>query len=870
MNASYEWLCEMIGREPYADLSPNDLRDLITSRCATVDDVIPLREDLAGIVVARVVEATRHPGSDHLSVTRVDAGGGELVDVVCGAPNVRAGALYPFAPVGAVLPGGLKIEKRKIRGATSEGMLCSARELVLGSDHEGIMELTVNAAPGTPLLRAMPLGDARLVIDVMPNRPDLLSHLGIAREIAAALGHPLAAEDAHRRPDAATAVSTATAGGMHSAVVVGVRVSIADTDGCQRYIGAVIRGVTIAQSPDWLVRRLVAVGLRPINNVVDITNYMLHGFGQPMHAFDLAKLDGPEIVVRRAGDGERLTTLDGVDRRLDPSMTVIADASRAHAVAGVMGGADSEVTASTADILLEVAAFDAVRVRATRRSIGLSTDASYRFERGTDVDAAASRTRQAVDLFEKIAGGRLSGSPADVYPAPATPTRLTLRPARVLRLLGESVGTDEITSLLRPIGFSITDAPPDAHGVPLPAAAAAPAAGAESAPALLRVTVPSWRRDIEREVDLIEEVARLRGYDSFSSELRPFRPGAVPDDPMWSRADHIRGALIAEGILETRAMPFVRGHETGFVRVTNPLAENEAYLRRDLLDTLARRAEFNLSHMQGDVRLFEIGATFTPGGRRGLPVEEMHAALLVMGRRRPVHFTEPVPPAFDAWDARGLAERLARAAFPGAAIGTEPRAGGNANRDSGRRAAGKGDDAVLWDVLVDGRRVGHVSRVALDAPVWASPAFGVELALATIESAPVAARGRSLRATAPEPGRELARGQQRGDAGEERPRFQPLPSTPAVEIDIALLVPDAVPAAAVDTLLRSTSGTLLERLELFDEYRGPGVPDGHRSLAWRLTFRHPERTLRDREIEGRREKLLRQLEDELGVRQRTS
>jgi phenylalanyl-tRNA synthetase beta chain len=815
------------------------MRDLITARCCTVDEIVRLREDLADVVVGLVVEAAPHPNSDHLWVTRVDAGlaGGELLDVVCGAPNVRAGATYPFAPAGSTLPGGLKLEKRKIRGAVSNGMLCSARELGLGQDHEGILELDTGAAPGTPLLSAIAVGDARLVIDVTPNRPDLLSHRGLAREIGAATGSesrlppiPSAAGATDADPDRA-ATTPRPIESRERASAGGVEVSVHAADYCPRYMGVVLRDVRVAPSPEWLANRLIAIGSRPINNVVDITNYVLHELGQPMHAFDAARLAGPAIVVRRARAGEKLLTLDGVQRTLDDSMVVIADAERAQAIAGVIGGGDSEVTDDTTDVFLEVAYFDPAGVRRARRALGISTDASYRFERGVDGELQPLALARAVEMLTTIAGARVDGAPVDIQSAPIERHRIALRPSRVSRLLGVSVRAAEIERLLLRVGYEVE------------------ARGEDT----LAVVVPSWRPDVTAEVDLLEEVARLRGYDSFPADLRAFRPGTVPDSPVEVISRRVRAHLVAVGLLETRPMPFVRGAEEGFARVANPLAENEAYLRRELLDTLGRRVEYNFTQMQRDVRLFEIGSVFFPSSD-ALPREELHVAAIVTGGRRPPHWTEGRPPDYDEWDAKGLASELATVAFPHATV--DLRAAGKAGQDAG----------VLWTVLVDGAERGAVSRLALDAPVWAAGAFGVELSLMGIESRPVAARGQRARREARAPVGTVAR----VPGAAKAVRYSALPSTPASDFDLALLVPNDLPASRVEEVIRRSTGELLERLTLFDEYRGEGVPAGVRSLAWRLTFRHPERTLRDKEIAGRRQKLLRTLEGELGVRQRTT
>jgi phenylalanyl-tRNA synthetase beta chain len=502
MNVSYEWLRAFVPIEETAA----QLRALITAHIAPVDELVALRQDLSAIVVAKVIEEAPHPDSDHLHVTKVDAGTGTLLDVVCGAPNVTAGKFYPFAKSGTVLPGGLKLQKRKIRGAISDGMLCSARELALGQEQDGIMELDLDVPPGTPLLEALPLGDMMFVVDVGANRPDLLSHLGVARDIAAITSTPFALP----RIDGADAVIPPAVTDPISARAASIDVRIDEPGLVNRFMGVVIRGVRIGPSPEWLVKRLESVGSRSINNVVDASNYVLHELGQPTHAFDLAKLAGSKIIVRRARHGEHITTLDGVDRILRDDMIVIADAERAQAVAGVMGGRDSEVTDATTDIFLEVANFNPTRIRDARRALGLTTDASYRFERGVDLEIGPRALERVAQLIVLLGGGQIDGAPIDLaYERPPART-ITLRSRRVATVLGEMISTSDIASYLSSIGFDVSRVHDD-----------------------LRVSVPSWRGDVTAEVDLIEEVARLRGYDSFSSDIRPFRPSAVPDDPKW-------------------------------------------------------------------------------------------------------------------------------------------------------------------------------------------------------------------------------------------------------------------------------------------------------------------------------------------------
>ena len=800
MNASYEWLRAFVD----FDLSPRELADLLTRRCATVDGIVRLREDLREIVIARVVEAARHPNSDHLWVTKVDAGG-EILDVVCGAANVKAGASYPFAAVGTTLPGGLKIEKRKIRGETSSGMLCSARELQLGADHEGIMELDTDAKPGTPFLDALKVGDSRIVIDVLPNRPDLLSHRGLAREIASALGKTYKDPKIPGAAAAASPVTFVSAPGKKEAKAGTISVRLEDTEGCPRYAGAVIRGVKIGPSPEWLAQRIVAAGGRSINNVVDVTNYMLLGFGQPMHAFDASKLEGNAVIIRRSAANEPITTLDGTDRKLAKGTVVIADDAKVQAIAGVIGGSTSEVTDATTDIFLEVASFDPKRTRATRKTLGVVTDASYRFERGVDVEAIPELLVYAVRLIVAVAGGSLAGKAVDLHPVPTKHEPVRLRLPRVATVLGETFSPADIRNDLKNLGFQVR---------------------AGTGTTTLAVVAPSWRKDIADEIDLIEEIARSRGYDSFSADLHPFRPSSVPDAPAYLLERKIRELLVGLGLVEVRPMPFV-GEGTGAsVRVSNPLSEDEPYLRAAILDSLTSIAEYNLARLQKNVRLFEIGTVFSSPGKGSspaLPTEAMHAGVLILGHREPSHFTGGEPPNFDEWDAKWIAQLIAKSALPSADI----------------KLLVNGD--TLWQVTADGREIGRVSRVSMHAPVWSAPAFGIEIDLTDASSRKAPA-----------------------------PVYRALPNTPPVEADLALLVPLGTSAEKIERIIRAEAGELLESVLLFDEFKGKGIPEGTRSLAWRLTFRSSERTLKDKEVQGRTAKIVRSLEEKLGVRQRTS
>jgi len=794
MKASLRWLSDLLG----TDLDPVEVRDRFAMLGAPVDAMERLHAELADVVVGLVLECGRHPNADRLSLTKVDAGDGNTYSVVCGAPNVAAGKKYPFAKVGVVLPGGLKLERRRIRGEVSEGMLCSPSELALGTDGDGILELATDAPPGTPFLQVLPGADTRYELDVTANRPDLLSHEGLARDLGAVLKRPVklpvfpGAPAAPRVPRAEGASGTAD----------GVRVTIEDTEGCPRYTAAVIRGVRIGASPEWLRQRLEAVGQRPISNVVDATNYLMLENGQPLHAFDLAKVRGPAIVVRRARAGETLVTLDGQSRALTTAMCVIADAERATALAGLMGGGGSEVTDATTDLLLECAYFDPRRTRRMRRALGMSTDASYRFERGVDHEATAGRLARAAELIVAVAGGTITGM-VDVYPHPVAPRTIFLRDARITQVLGVAVPRAEVERVLTAIGCVV--GPREDR---------------------CAVQVPAWRPDLEREIDLVEEVARLVGYERFPDEIRPYRPGTVPDAPMEQLNDRLRVLLTGLGLHEAVTLPLGPRVDARQPMVLNPLSQEDAYLRHDLLSGLVRRVEHNWNQMTRDVRLFEVGRAFAKDGGRTeeadgrryvLPAESDRVAGVITGARRPAHWSEPHPPDVDPFDARGVLEAVVALARPGASIAPQ----------------GEG-----WVVTDGGAVVGRAGELTADRPAWAGTLVGFEL-----EPSAVTPEARKVR---------------------------PLPAWPAIERDVALVLPDGVAAAEVEATLRRGAGNLCERLWVFDEYRGEGLPAGTRSVAWRLVFRASDRTLREEEADKALDKALRTVEHQHGIRRRAA
>jgi len=800
MKVSARWIRDLV---PGLRATPGEMADRLALRGAPVEEITSPGEGLADVVIGKVVTAQPHPNADRLTLCTVDGGQG-IVQVVCGAPNVRAGGVYPFAPVGAVLPGDFAIKKAKIRGETSEGMLCSAKELGLGGDHSGILELDGDLTPGLSFVDALGLDDATLDVEITVNRGDLLSHVGVARELAGDGGGAVVLQPLPDAPDEALAYQEDT-----SKVSVGaVSVAIEDPDLCSRYLGVVIRGVRVGPSPAWLQERLRGAGSRPINNVVDATNYVMLELGQPLHAFDLGKLADSAIVVRRAKASERtFTTLDDEERKLTGDMLMICDAERPVAVAGVMGGLHSEVDDATTDVLLECAIFEPKSIRATRKALGMSTDASYRFERGVDPAGVRRAVERCVALILGTAGGAVDGPVLDCCPKPFEEEVVDLRLARVEKLLGVPFEPATVRKLLGPLGFEIVG----------------------ETEWTLHVRVPGFRSyDVRREVDLIEEIARTHGFDNFPAELRPYRPGTVPDDAGLRLEDELRRALAARGLYEAHTPAFAPEGE-GDVEVNNPLSTTERFMRRSLLPSLLRRVEHNFSRGNRDVRLFEIGTSFRRAGTGEAPAEETHLVAVLTGRREPPHWSTKEEP-FAVWDLKSLLEDVAARAYRGAAL-VHPGLGVGERLDAN----------AAFTVVVDGREVGHGGRVAegaVDAPVWADDVWALEVTLPSPVTPRVAVSYRAL------------------------------PTFPGVERDLALVVPETVTSEQVSTTIRDAAGALLEAVELFDVYQGKIGTEIARSLAFHLRFRSAERTLKDKEVDKAVESVLRRLEEELGVKAR--
>jgi phenylalanyl-tRNA synthetase beta chain len=788
-----KWLAEYVDLPASVDV----LAERLTLAGLEIEGVATTGPELSQIRVGRVLECARHPDADRLSVCRVDLGEGEPLVIVCGAPNVRAGLHVAVARPGTTLPDGTKLKKAKIRGVASEGMICSSRELGLGDDHAGILELGEGARPGAPLSEVLAAGDTVLDLEITPNRGDWASVLGMAREVRALFGGPL------RLPACEPQESDRPAG-------QDVRVAIEATERCHAYTARVVRGVRIGPSPQWLVERLESAGLRSINNAVDATNLVMLELGQPLHAFDLASLRGAEIRVRSARSGERLAMLDGEVRALDPDDLVIADAERAIALAGVMGGSETEVRAQTRDLVIESAHFDAAGVRRSARRLALRTEASYRFERGIDAQGVGRAADRCARLIAELAGGEVSRGRVEARGgAFAHCGEIPLDADHPQRLLGVPLDRDAVITQLARLEIRATPQP-DGR---------------------LRCAIPSWRNDLSIPQDLVEEVARVYGYDRIpvSMPQGTLQPVALPRPR--ALAERARDALCALGLFEARSIPLISPADLdglrlpagdprrASVRVRNPIVEADSELRTSLLPGLLRAAQRNLAHQVESVRLFELGRCFLAKGAGELPLEPEGLAAVLVGPPRASLWAGPAVPPF--FEAKGIAERLVRE------LGQSPRfrAGSEAPylhpAISGELRAGK---RVL-------ARLGELH-----------PETAAHWGLAGVACAVVEVDLEALAALEP-----------------VRPRHAAVSAYPAARRDLAVLVAGDQAAGEILEAIRSSAGPLLTGVALFDRYEGRGVPAGKLSLAFRLEFQRSDRTLTDAEVAGAVERVVRML-----------
>lgn len=825
MRVPLSWLCEFTPLE----VEPRRIAEALDRLGLEVEAVEDLGAELAGVLVGRAVAVRPHPDADRLRLVDIDTGSG-TVRVVCGAANVTPGMTVPWAAPGARLPGGIRLEARSIRGQRSEGMLCSAAELGIGDDHRGILALDADLAPGTDLREALGLDDVVFELSITPNRPDAMSVVGVARELAAHFGTPLHVPEPRVRPDPGLAPT----GDL-------VTVEVEAPERAPRFTARYLR-VRTGPSPAWLARRLRLAGVRSISNVVDVTNYVLLERGQPLHAFDLDHLAGRGLVVRLARPGETITTLDGVTRNLTGEDLLVCDAQRRpQAIAGIMGGSEAEVRPETAEILLEAASFAPMGIARTSKRLGLRSESSARFERGVDPDGVLTGSARAAELLAEVAEAACAPDPIDRYPNPVRPARIRLRTTRVNALLGTTLDDGAVRAALEPLGMRVVATEPTGDGV-APGAEPGPATGGAST---LVVEVPTFRPDLEREVDLVEEVARRVGLDAIP-RTRPDTSGQVGGlTPSQRDRRALADACVGLGLAEAMTVPMLGpkalaafGLPTdGWVEATNALRADEPILRPAILPGLCGALAHNVAHGLGDAALFETGRVFHPP-RPGevLPDEREHLAAIWTGwvRRAPVEPDRPVD-VFDATDAVGvLAASLELAHWwlePASAPGFTP----------GR--------CVAVRVTIDGE-VPPGAETERDA----EPGEQVRVAghLGELTSATVEAFG--------VPGPVVALELDLGVllAGRRRDRAFRAPSRyPASVIDLAFACAEEIPIGAMAATIRDAARGLLEDLRCFDVFRSAELAAaGRKSVAFSLRLRAGDRTLTDAEVAETRARVI--------------
>ncbi len=796
------------------DISPEDLAHRLTMAGVEVESIekMGMHLDPELVVVGLVTNIEPHPDADRLRLPTVDLGNGETAKVVCGAPNVAVGQKIAFAKLGARLYNAHSereepLRTAKIRGFESSGMVCSVKELMLGDDHEGILVLDQDSEIGSPLTNIV--GDVLFDIAVTPNRPDCLSVLGIAREVAALTGQPITEPETGYADDGEPIAGRVT-------------VQIADPDLCRRYTASLIEGVTVGPSPSWLQETLIRAGQRPINNVVDATNFVMLEMNQPLHAFDLDLVKDQAIVVRMARPGEVLETLDGQRRELAPPMLVIADATDAVGLAGVMGGANSEVSQGTTRVLLESANFDPVNTRRTGADLKLSTGASYRFERGLRQELAEIGLRRATRLIAEIAGGTVASGIIDVHPEPAAASVVTLTAARLKQVLGTDIPMPKVKQVLASLGFERT--------------------GSDSADSV-SISSPYWRSDIEIQDDLVEEVARVIGYDEMPTTMLAAPIPHHHVQPMWDLKERVRDILAAAGMQEAinynvaseENLRTVGAWTDDVLALANPMNDEQPYLRTTLRASLLQTVSDNRRTGGGDgLRLFELGRVFMPqspgpnpsGGDAKLPDERETLIAAFTGRRGATSWQASDNAAdMGFFDAKGVAEDLLGGL--GIDVSFEPVA--DVALKAGRTAA----------ILASGKRLGTVGEVA-DGVLDQFDLDGATVALLEIDVP-------SLLAAAPS-----------GDR-----RYLPFSRYPESVRDLALTVDQAVSADEIRAVL--IKHKLVKAARAQDVYTGDGVPQGKKSIAFGLVFQSEKATLTADQIDRVLEDLLRRLQRSVGA-----
>lgn len=818
MNISYNWLKEYLDVE----LAPEQLAAALTSiglETGSVEEVESIRGGLRGIVIGKVLTCEEHPNSDHLHITTVDLGNGEATQIVCGAPNVAAGQTVVVATVGTTLYDGdneFKIKKSKIRGVESLGMICAEDEIGVGTSHDGIIVIDREVAPGTPAAEYFGLtSDYVLEVDLTPNRIDAASHYGVARDLSAWMKQHAVAKEL-RRPDVEAFAVENPEGG--------VTVEVVNTEACPRYSGVTVKGVTVKESPQWLKDRLTAIGLRPINNVVDITNYILHGMGQPLHCFDADKIKGNRVVVRNASEGEKFVTLDGVERTLSAADLMICNAEEPMCIAGVFGGMDSGVTGETANVFIESAYFNPTSVRKTARRHGLNTDASFRYERGTDPNITMYILHLAALMVKELAGGTITGPVNDVYPSPILPDDVTLKYDYVDSLIGKHIPAETVLSILE--SLEMTDI--------------------KATDAEVSFKVPTYRVDVTRPCDVVEDILRIYGYNNveINDVVKSSLVNRSREDEDNDLRRLISEQLTAEGFneilnnslsAESYYEPLEQMPLSHCVRLLNPLSSDLAVMRQTLLFGGLESASHNINRKRSDVLMYEFGNVYfrnpavepTADAPLAPFSESSRLGVWMSGSMRPGNWARP---AVDAtfYDLKAVVANVFA------------RLGINPSEIKLTRGEGEIYSASLDIATRSGKLLGSmgvVSRKLLGRFDIKQDVFYAELDWHALV----------------------------GLALKKKVLFTPLPKTMAVKRDLALLLDTAVTMERVEGGIRDSERRLLKSVELFDVYEGKNLPAGKKSYAVAMILQDDEKTLNDKQIDATMNKIIANLKKQLGA-----
>ncbi|MBN1105719.1 MAG: phenylalanine--tRNA ligase subunit beta [Deltaproteobacteria bacterium] len=803
MRVSLNWLKDFVP----IPLSPRELAERMTMCGLEVESLDPVGHGLGDIVAAQIDSIRPHAKAERLFVCEVDIGR-ETLPVVCGATNLSKGAMVPMALPGTRLPGGMTVEESTIRGVRSVGMLLAEDEMGLTDDHTGVMILHAGLKPGAKVSSALGLEDWALEVSLTPNRPDCASVMGIAREVAAITGQGLKRPAIRLKED-----------GQPVEELAGV--TLEDPVGCPRYAAGMICGVEIKPSPFWMRYRLHTAGLRGINNVVDVTNYVLLELGQPLHAFDHDRLKENRIVVRRARDGEAFTTLDGKTHTLNAENLMICDGERSVAMAGIMGGLNSEIFEGSRNVLIESAYFDPVTIRRGSKRLGISTEASYRFERGIDIEGVPFALRRALMLMQELAGGGVKKGIIDRYPAPFRPAVIDLRVERTNRFLGTNLPGDRMRKYLEALEMEVQ-----------------PADGG-----VLRVVAPSFRVDITREIDLVEEVARLEGYDRIPVTSAPVKPDEEKDPPELALGDRVREIMTGFGFSEVISYSFIAPESveklgppegsdpTSFVHLMNPLSVEQSVMRTTLAPGLLSTVQTNHSYGEKDLRLFEWGKVFIARGREELPLERLSVCAVMTGLSARKEWYSGEKEA-DFYDIKGALEGLLNALGVRKIEFRRPDA-----TPPGYRSE------CCAEVFVSGERMGAAGEASPEA-MKGYALEGEKVFLFDLDMERVL--------------KHIP----------ETIRFEALARYPAVFRDLSVVIAEEVESVRLRDIIEREGGDLVESVSLYDLFKGGRLGASEKAFAFRICYRSREGTLDGKEVNRIHETIIRKIVQETGGRLR--